>query len=259
METIVVINQKGGTAKTSTAAALAAGLAKRGFRVLMVDLDPQSNLSYIVGADTKRRTIADLLQQAADPEAEQTITTQGTIQITQQGHILAGNPGLAAADTILAETAGKEYLLKGILAPVQKDFDYCIVDTPPTLGTLTINALTAAQRAIAPTQADIFSLIALGQLSTTIETVKKYTNPALKLSGVVLTRYSGRAVLSREIAENLSQAAAQYGTKLYDSRIRECIALKEAETLHQSIFDYAPRSNAAKDYNALLNEILEQE
>ena len=259
METIAVINQKGGTAKTSTAAALAAGLAKRGFRVLMVDLDPQSNLSYIVGADTKRRTIADLLQQAADPEAEQTITTQGTIQITPQGHILAGNPGLAAADTILAETAGKEYLLKGILAPVQKDFDYCIVDTPPTLGTLTINALTAAQRAIAPTQADIFSLIALGQLSTTIETVKKYTNPALKLSGVVLTRYSGRAVLSREIAENLSQAAAQYGTKLYDSRIRECIALKEAETLHQSIFDYAPRSNAAKDYNALLNEILEQE
>ena len=259
METIAVINQKGGTAKTSTAAALAAGLEKKGFRVLMVDLDPQSNLSYIVGADTKRRTIADLLQQAADPEAEQTITTQGTIQITPQGHILAGNPGLAAADTILAETAGKEYLLKGILAPVQRDFDYCIVDTPPTLGTLTINALTAAQRAIAPAQADIFSLLAFGQLSTTIDTVKKYTNPALKLSGIVLTRYSGRAVLSREIAEKLSQAAEQYGTRLYDSKIRECIALKEAETLHQSIFDYAPRSNAAKDYNALLNEILGQE
>ena len=259
METIAVINQKGGTAKTSTAAALAAGLKRRGYRVLMVDLDPQANLSYITGADTKRRTIADLLQQAADTEAKQTLTTRGTIQSTPQGEILAGNPGLAAADLALADTAGREYLLKGILEPVKGDFDFCIIDTPPTLGTLTINALTAAQRAIAPAQADVFSLIAIGQLYTTIQTVKRHANPALDLSGIVLTRYNGRAVLSREIADRIAEAAAQYGSKLYNTKIRECISVKEAETLHQNIFDYAPRSNAAKDYAALLDEILEQE
>lgn len=258
METIAVINQKGGTAKTSTAAALAAGLTLKGYRVLMVDLDPQSNLSYIAGADLRGRTIADLLQQAADPEAKQTVTTRGAIQHTQQGHILAGNPGLAAADTVLAETAGKEYLLKGILEPVQGEYDYCIVDTPPTLGTLTINALTAAQKAIAPAQADIFSLLAFSQLQTTIETVKRYCNPSLELAGVVLTRYNGRAILSREIADKLAEAAEQYGTKLYKAKIRECISVKEAETMHQNIFSYAPRSNATKDYTALINEFLEE-
>lgn len=259
METIAVINQKGGTAKTSTAAALAAGLTARGFRVLMVDLDPQGNLSYIAGANLRGKAITHLLQQAADPEAEQTLTTQDAIQHTRQGDILAGNPALAGADTVLADTAGKEYLLKGILTQVQRDYDYCIVDTPPTLGILTVNALTAAQRAIAPAQADILSLLAIGQLQNTIDTVKRYANPALELSGIVLTRYNGRAILSREIAEKLAQAAEQYGTRLYNTKIRECISLKEAETLQQSIFDYAPRSNAAKDYQALLNEILGQE
>ena len=259
METIAIIQQKGGTGKSTTAAAIGAGLILKGYKVLLVDLDAQGNLTFITGAKARGKTIVDLLQQAADPEAEQTLTTQAAIQHTPQGDILPSAPALAGADTVLADVPGKEFLLKGILQPVKGIYDYCIIDTPPTLGTLTVNALAAAERAIAPAQADIFSLAALSQLNTTIATVKKYCNPGLELSGIVITRYNGRPIISRETAERIGQAAEQYGTRLYDTRIRECTAIKEAATMRQSIFDYAPRSNAAKDYTALINEILEEE
>lgn len=259
METIAIINQKGGTGKSTTAHALGAGLSLRGYSVLYVDLDAQGNLSFILQADPRGKTIADLLQQSIDPEATAPIPTADAIQETPQGSVIASSPNLAGADTILSDVTGREYKLREILQPVKKSFDYCIIDTPPTLGTLTVNALTAAQRAIAPAQADILSLLAIRQLQTTITTVKRYCNPALIFSGILLTRYNGRAVLSREIAERMDQEAANMGTTLYKTRIRECTALKEAEITQQSIYSYAPKSNAAKDYTALLDEILGQE
>lgn len=260
MKTIAVVNQKGGVGKSTSARELGAGLISKGYRVLFVDLDAQQNLSFMLGANPAGKTIADLLQQIIEPpEAGQELSTPDAIQHTPGGDLLASSSNIAAADTILADVERKEYLLKGILAPVKKAYDYCIIDTPPTLGTLTVNALTAAQAAIVPAQSEMLSLIAISQLYTTIATVKRYSNPGLVFKGIFLTRYNGRAVISRDIAEQIGSAAAKYGTKLYNTRIRECTALKESTFTQQSILDYAPRSNAAKDYTALLNEILGQE
>lgn len=256
METIAILNQKGGTGKTTTAHALGAGLARRGYRVLFVDLDAQGNLSYSIGAAGASPTIADLLQQAIDhPEA---LDTRSAIKHTPQGDIITSSPNIAGADTVLADTLGREYKLKEILEPIKAEYDYIVIDTPPTLGTLTINALTAADKAIAPAQADIYSMTALAQLQTTVETVKRYTNSSLSLQGILLTRYNARAVITREVAERLEQAAKEYGTKLYRARIRECTALKEAAITQTDIFSYAPRSNAAKDYADFIEEFLER-
>lgn len=256
MKTIAIINQKGGTGKTTTARQIAAGLSKE-FSVLLVDLDPQQSLTFIMGESGKKgKTIADLLQESVDAEPGHKFNTREAIR-PGEVDLIAGSANIAAADTVLADVTGREYKLKEVLAPIKKDYHYCIIDTAPTLGTLTVNALTAAQIAIAPAQADILSVLALEQLYSTITTVKRYCNPRLSFKGIVLTRYNGRAVLSREIAERLEQAAQQYGTKLFNTRIRECTAIKEADLMQKSIFDYAPRSNAALDYAALIDELLD--
>lgn len=257
MNTFALINQKGGAGKSTSAREIGAALKLKGYRVLFVDLDGQQNLTYLLGADPNGPTLADLLQQRIEP-AEPGISTKDAIQHTQGGDIIAASANLAAADTILADIPRREYLLREILQPIKKSYDFCIVDCPPTLGTLTVNALTAAQAALVPAQADLFSMIAISQLYSTITTVRQYSNPGLILKGIFLTRYNNRAVISRDIAEQISNAAAAYGSRLYATRIRECTALKEAAYTQQSIFDYSPRSNAAKDYLALVNEILEK-
>ena len=154
---------------------------------------------------------------------------------------------------------GKEYRLREALEPVYDLYDYIVIDTPPALGILTVNALTACTGAIIPAQADVYSLQGIALLSQTIETVRKYCNRALKIKGIVLTRYNSRAVLSRDMADLIAQTAQQLRTKLYTTRIRECTALKEAQAVQQDIFTYAPRSNAAADYKALVAEVLEGE
>ena len=136
---------------------------------------------------------------------------------------------------------------------------YIIVDTPPALGILTINALTACTGAIIPAQADIYSLQGIGQLNSTIETVKKYCNPSLSIMGIVITRFNGRSIIRREVAEMLEHTADQLHTKLFSSKIRECTALVEAQATKQNIYSYAPRSNATADYKALVDEIIKGE
>ena len=246
MEVIAVINQKGGVGKSTTAHAIGAGLTLKGHRVLYVDLDAQGNLSYTLRADTNGLTAMELLQGR---------NTQAAIQRTAQGDIIASSPSLAGADTIIT-AVGKEYRLREALEPLCGLYDYCIIDTPPALGILTINALTACNGAIIPAQADIYSLQGISQLHTTIETVKQYCNPALTIKGIVLTRYNSRAIISREVADMIEQTAGQLQTKLYKAKIRECTAIKEAQATQQDIYSYAPRSNAAADYTALIAEIL---
>lgn len=250
MRTIAVINQKGGVGKSTTALAIGAGLSLKGYSVLFIDLDAQGNLSYTLGATTKGYNALGVLQR---PE-----TAKEEIQHTQNGDIIASSPALAGADTVLTET-GKEYRLKEALENLSGEYDYCIIDTPPALGILTINALTACRGAIIPAQADIYSLQGISQLNSTIQTVKKYCNPALSIMGIVLTRYSSRSVISREVTELIEQTAEQLQTKLYKAKIRECTALKEAQAVKQNIFTYAPRSNATADYKALVDEIIGEE
>lgn len=248
MKVYAVINQKGGVGKSTTALCLGAGLSLKGFKVLYIDLDAQGNLSYTLGADTQGYNAMGILQR---PE-----TVKEEIQTAPGGEVIASSPALAGADTIITET-GKEYRLKEALDKLGGTYDYCIIDTPPALGIVTINALTACQGAIIPAQADIYSLQGISQLNGTIQTVKKYCNPHLKVMGIVLTRYSARSIISREVAEMIDATAAQLNTKLYKAKIRECTALKEAQATRQSIFKYAPRSNATADYKALIEEIME--
>lgn len=244
---IAITNQKGGVGKSTTAAALGAGLSLRGYKVLFVDLDPQGNLSYIMQADAERPSAYEILTGRAG--------TAAAIQTTAGGDIVSASSDLSGADMELNRT-GKEYRLKEALQPVSDNYDYIVIDTPPALGILTINALTAADRLIIPAQAEIFSLQGIGQLSGTINAVKTYCNPALQIDGILLTRHSGRAVLSRDMAEMIADTAAQIGTSVYKAVIREGIAIKEAQANRESIFSYSPRSNAAADYTAFIDEFL---
>jgi len=250
MDTLAVINQKGGVGKSTTAMAIGAGLILKGYSVLFIDLDAQGNLSYSMGADTTGKTALDVLQGLSSPQA--------AIQKTGQGDIIASSPALAGADTIMT-TTGKEYRLKEALDHVRASYDLIIIDTPPALGILTINALTACTGALIPAQADIYSLKGINQLYSTIEAVRRYCNPDLVIKGIVLTRYSPRTVISREVAELIGQTAERLHTKLYSTAIRESTSIKESQAKRQSIFSYAPRSNAAIDYMALVDELIKGE
>jgi chromosome partitioning protein len=246
MNIVAIINQKGGVGKSTTAAAIGAALLLKGQRVLFIDLDAQGNLSDTIGAESG---------QSALELINKTVKAEDTIQRTKQGDIIASSPALAGADAIMT-MVGKEYKLKEALDEVQYNYDFIIIDTPPALGILTVNALTACHSCIIPAQADTYSLQGIKQLYQTIEVVKRYCNPLLEVLGILLTRYNAKAVISREIAETIEEIAKELKTKLYKTKIRECIAIKEAQALKQNIFGYAPKSNAAIDYTALLSEIL---
>lgn len=249
---IAIINQKGGVGKSTTAAAIGAGLLLRGLRVLYIDLDAQGNLSYSLGAEASGLTgLSSLDVLEGKTEALK------AIQHTPQGDVIASSPALAGADTVLTQV-GKEYRLREALEPLENLYDAILLDTPPALGILTINALTACGGCIIPAQADMYSLQGIQQLYGTLQTVKKYCNPSLKVNGILLTRYNGRAVISREVAEMLEETASKMETRLYHTRIRECTALKEAQAVKESIFSYAPRSNASADYSRLIDEIMEE-
>jgi chromosome partitioning protein len=220
----------------------------RGYGVLFIDLDGQGNLSHTMKAGHTELTSLDVLMGNA--------TAREAIRHTEDGDIMGSSPSLAGADTLLTAT-GKEYRLKESLKNL--DYDYAIIDTPPALGVITINALTASAGVIIPAQADTYSLQGISQLNDTLTVVKRYCNPSLNVLGILLTRYNQRAILSRDIAKIIDQTAEQLNTKLYATKIRECVALREAQANQRDIFSYAPRSNAAEDYMNFLNEFLNKE
>lgn len=255
MITVAVITQKGGDGKTTTAHALGAGLSRfAGARVLFVDTDPSGNLGRILEAD----------KSGAFPETLHVLTGKATaaeaVQHTEGGDIIASTLSLAGAEQDKAlSSIGREYRLRKALEPLSGSYDYCIIDTPPALGILTINALTAADKVVIPTQADDLSLDAIERLSETIEAVRDYCNPGLKVDGILLTRYNGRNNVTRYLEELIAETAAKMGAKVYQTRVRECAYLKEAKSVKEDIYAYSPRSNAAKDYRGFLIEFMEGE
>jgi len=239
---ISIANQKGGVAKTTTAHALAAGLHEQGKKVLLVDLDAQCNLTYIAGITKPKQTILEVLQ-GAEP----------TPVPCNVGDIIAGNSFIGNADL---GTAGKEFRLKNVLGPIANNYDYIILDTPPSLSMLTLNALTFSDKVIIPTQADIFSLQGIQQLNNTIQAVRQTTNKDLETGGLLITRYSGNTILSKDLKIVMEKAAKELGIKLFNTVIREGIAVKEAAAKREDLFTYAPKSNAAQDYSSAIHEIL---
>lgn len=247
-EIIAIANQKGGVGKTTTAHATGQGLIFNGYKVLFIDLDNQANLSYTMRASLDSLTAYEVLNGKA--------TAAEAIQHTEAGDIIAASPQLAISDRTL-QAEGADLILKKALEPIASQYEFIIIDCPPALGILTINAFSAASRVIIPAQADIYSLQGIGQLYSTITAVQQYTNPELKIAGILITRYSGRAILSRDLSELLTDTAEQLKTKVYKTQIREAIAVKEAQAQKQSIFSYVAKSNPAKDYNSFINELLE--
>ncbi len=250
MKIIAIINQKGGVGKSTTAFTLASGLTNKGYKTLCIDMDAQGNLSYTANANEDLLTIYDLLAQDAD--------INKTIQHTKNFDLIASSKSLSGADGFITDI-GKEYKLKEALENIKNNYDYIIIDTPPALGILTVNALTACNSVIIPAQADIYSLQGIEQLSKTIQPIKKYCNDNLKIDGILLTRYSPRAILSREVAEIASDLAQNLNTKVFKSTIREAIAVKESQINKQSLFEYAPNSNVTNDYLNFIDEILKGE
>ena len=244
---ITITNQKGGVAKSTTATTLMAALTKTGYNVLALDLDPQCNLSLITDSNTKGGTMLSVLaeeQKASD-----------VIQHTIFGDVIAGHAGLAGADTWLKEI-GKEYKLKEAIDSIKSKYDIIIIDTPPALGILTVNAMVAADYIVIPAQADILSMQGINSLAETIQQIKKYCNPKLQIAGILLTRYNARNVLTARVTEMLAEQAASIGTKVFATAIREGISVKESQINQIPLCDYAPKSNPAIDYTKFVDELL---
>jgi chromosome partitioning protein len=245
---ISVSNQKGGVGKTTTTCNLAAGLKKKGFRVLVIDLDPQGNLGFSMGADVENSaTIYDVLK--GD------VKTQFAIQKTETTDLIPSSILLSGIELEFTNT-GREYLLKEAIKPIQEFYDYILLDTPPALGILTINAFTASDTIIVPMLSDIFSLQGIAQLYETVERVKKYCNSNLTIAGILLIRYNPRTLLGREIRGTAELIAQDLNIQLFNSSIRGSVVVSEAQSIQNNVLDYAPRSNIAKDYLQFTDELL---
>ncbi|WP_411676423.1 ParA family protein [Caproicibacter sp.] len=245
---ISISNQKGGVGKTTTTCALAAGLKKRGYRVLAIDLDPQGNLGFSVGADTETSaSIYNVLKGE--------VKTQYAIQKTDSMDIIISSILLSGIELEFTNT-GREFLLKEAIQPIQTFYDYILLDTPPNLGILTINAFTASDHIVVPMISDIFSLQGIAQLYETVERVKKYCNPHLSIAGILLTRFNPRTRLSREVRGTAELIANDLKISMFENYIRSSVSASEAQSLQQNVFDYDARSHIAQDYGKFIDELL---
>ena len=244
---IAVANQKGGVGKTTTCNAIASGMHLRGYKTIAIDSDQQCNLTHTMNATGESNTLYEVLKGEIPPS--------DAIRKTEQGDVITGSLDLAGADMEFTDT-GREYMLVEALEKIERAYDYIVIDCPPQLGILTINALTAADDLIIPLGADIYSLQGLSQIYKTVQKLRKRCNPRLKISGLLITRYSGRTMLGKALRDIIAEKAEQLDTTIYDAIIRENVAIKEAQVQMQSIFGYAPKSNAAQDYNEFLDEYL---
>lgn len=241
MITISITNQKGGIGKTTTALNLGAALASKNKKVLLIDLDAQGNLSHSTATGQAGASIYDVLLKG---QIKQAIIKKERFDVLKSS---------AALDALPDITTGR---LKEAIKPLTNAYDFVIIDTPPALNALTINALVASDYVLIPATADMYALQGTARLYSTIDAVKKI-NKSLKILGVVLTRYTDRTRVNKELREVLEHQAQELDTRVLNSTIREGVGIREAQALQSSIFDYAPSSNQAKDYLALADEILE--
>lgn len=251
MKVFCVANQKGGVGKSTTADALAAYFKADpwNLRVLSIDLDSQCNLTWAYGIDPDdvKVTIRDVL--------EGTIPPKKAI-LTTRSDIIPASPHVAVADDMFGSKR-KERRLKKLLASLEDDYDVIVLDTPPALGLMSVNALVAADVLIVPGQADPFTLKGIEEIFKTAEVVRQGPNPDLIVAGVLITRHNTRTNIGRQALQKIGEIAEANGTKVFKTSIRECTALKEAQAMEQSIFDYSPRCNAAKDYRKVFDELME--
>ena len=243
---IAVANQKGGVAKTTTVHTLAAALAERGKKVLMVDLDPQACLTYETGIepDDVELSIHDVMLGRID--AADAISDDGAV------HLLPSSIDLAGSEIHLLTKTGREFVLSKALKPQVDEYDYVFIDCGPSLGILTLNGLTAATHVLIPFQAETLSHRAVGQLLETVDDVRTYTNPDLQILGAVATMYDGRTNLAKQVVE---EVALKHNLDVLDPPIPRSVRVAEAPQRGRSVLTHAPGSKSAQAYRALASEI----
>ncbi|OPZ71142.1 MAG: Chromosome partitioning protein ParA [Firmicutes bacterium ADurb.Bin456] len=253
---IALVNQKGGTGKTTSAIGIGAGLARKRRKVLLIDMDPQANLTYSLGLEVTdtRATIYEVIKGKAT--ADQAIIKREGKDGGPAYDVIPATIDLEGAELEIAPEPGRELFLKEALEPIAARYDYILIDAPPRLTVLTLNALTAAKELFIPLQAEVLPLRGLRKLETTAALVKKRLNPKLLITGIIITRFSGRKSLSREILEVLKEP---YGDVVFKTCIRENVSIAEAPSWGRDIFEYKANSNGALDYGALCEEIITQE
>ena len=238
---VTIANQKGGVCKTSTAVSFASELKRRGYNVLLIDTDPQGNLSF--AAHTGKGAVIGGVMSG-------TIRAADAIQKTPEGLQL-----IPSDQSISRFQQSDPDLLKKALWPIRKAYDVIIIDTPPTLSGITINAIRAADTIIIPATPSVASLQGIRQLYNVIGLV----NPEVKIAGVLLTKYSDRSIINRQLKETAEALAAEIGTKVYDTYIRQTVAMEEAYAMQTPISVYSPKSTAAEDYAAFTEEFIRKE
>lgn len=262
MRIIAFMNQKGGVGKTTTAVNLGAALAEQGRKVCMIDLDPQAHLTINYGVNPSP-DILSLYQVLVEGRG----LLEAVREVGKNLALVPGSIDLAGAEIDLVNVPGRETLLKQRIGAIGSDFDFMLMDCPPSLGLLTINALAVAMEVIVPMQAHFLALQGVGKLLETVALVNQRINPGLKVSGIVLTMFDAQTKLSNEVVNDLSgfiKAAAGKNlpwssARIFKSRIRRNIKLAESPSFGQTILQYDSSSHGAADYRALGQELIEMQ
>jgi len=245
-KTISIINQKGGVGKTTTAINLGAALALSGMKVLLIDLDPQCNLTFSLGVSkTSDKSIVEVL-------IGKVSISEAIVKTDDNLYILPGKVSIATVEKEFPEGVPTGDILKTYLSELE-DFDYIFLDCPPSLGFLSVNALIAANEVIIPLIPEVLPFEGLAQLKQTIDLIKKFSNPDLKIAGIIATRFDSRKNLYKTVLE---QIKINFPELLFETVIRENVSLSETPAANKSIFAYRVESNGAEDYLNLCKEYL---
>ncbi len=247
---IAITNQKGGVGKTTTAINLSAALASKGFRTLLMDVDPQANssMSFLEIHDLP----ASMYEVMTDPEVHLEDVLRPVEKVPQL-QVAPSAISLAKIESTLLGELDSHFRLKDEVDRVRDDFDYIIIDTPPTLGIITVNALVAATHVLVPIQSSYFALEGTDDLLETVDKIKVRANPDLQILGAVITLYDKRTLLARDIRQEIGQV---FGDKLFETLISKSVRLEESPAYKEPIFSFAPQSSGAYEYYKLSEEIL---
>ena len=246
---IAIVNQKGGVGKTTTAINLSAGVAHFGFEVLVIDMDPQANLTSGLGYTKVYPTVYDVL--VKNSEVEEVIRKTRIEGLA----LLPSEISLVGAEVELVDERNRETRLKRIIMPLKREYDYIFIDSPPSLGLLTLNAIVAADSVIIPIQSEFYALEGLGKLLNTVRKIQSKLNPRLTIEGVLITMFDTRLNLSHQVVEEVKK---YFGDKVYNTVIPRNVKLAEAPSFGRTIFEYDPLSRGAESYRNLSEEFLER-